>query len=123
MVESQKKKEQRDKLRNLDKIWPEDEDVFAILPPGFIKGVDSFLKLGLGVCTVLFIAAGVFITIEAGSKATGEDLPLGLEEWIVNVVEPNFTPGLFVLLGFSISLRVFSVAVGSSAGSTYREEP
>ena len=123
MLADSAKKEEREKLRNWDKLWPEDKDLFAILPPDVLRGIDSFLKLGLGVCTVLFISAGVFITIEAGSKATGYELPLGLEEFVVNVVQPNFTPGLLVLLGFSVGLGVFSAAQLSSAGSTYREDP
>mmetsp|Transcript_9790 Transcript_9790/g.17117 ORF Transcript_9790/g.17117 Transcript_9790/m.17117 type:complete len:260 (+) Transcript_9790:139-918(+) len=123
LLDAEKKKEQRDKLRNIESLWPEDKDFLSVLPPGLIKGIDSFLKLGLGACTVLFLVAGVFITIEAGSKATGSELPDGLEEFVVNVVQPNFTPGLGVLLGFSVALGVFSVALGGSAQSSYREDP
>lgn len=123
ILDAEKKKEKRDKLRNIDKLWPEDKDFVALLPPGVIKGIDTFLKLGLGLCTVLFLLAGVFITIEAGSKATANPLPIGLETFIVNIVEPNFTPGLLVLLGFSVSLGLFSIGLGGSASSTYRENP
>lgn len=123
LIESQKKSIQREKLRNIEKLWPEDKDVFEVLPPGLLRGVDSTLKVGLGVCTVLFLVAGVFITIEAGSKATGNALPEGLDSLIVNVVEPNFTPLLGVLLGFSVSLGLFSAGQLGSKGSVYREEP
>jgi len=123
LFDAEKKKKTRNKLRNMDKIWPEDKGVIEVLPPGLIKGVDTFLKVGLGVCTVTFIIAGILITIEAGSKATGTELPAGWEEWIVKFVEPNFTPGLGVLLGFSVSLGVFSISLGGSASSTYRENP
>lgn len=118
-----KKKEKRNKLRNLDEVWPEDADVLAVLPPVAIRGIDTFLKVGLGVCTVTFLVAGIFITVEAWSKATGGELPAGLGLWIESVVEPNFTPGLGVLLAFSVSLGLFSVALGGSASSTYREDP
>eukprot|EP00571_Detonula_confervacea_P013178 CAMPEP_0172296958 /NCGR_PEP_ID=MMETSP1058-20130122/141_1 /TAXON_ID=83371 /ORGANISM="Detonula confervacea, Strain CCMP 353" /LENGTH=272 /DNA_ID=CAMNT_0013006043 /DNA_START=56 /DNA_END=874 /DNA_ORIENTATION=- len=123
LLDSEKKKEKRDKLRNLDKIWPEDRDFVAVLPPAVIKGVDTFLKLGLGLCTGAFLVAGVFITIEAGSKATGYALPAGLEDFVVNIVQPYFTPGLGVLLLFSVSLGLFSVGLGGSASSTYKESP
>lgn len=103
--------------------WPADKDFVSMLPPAAIKGIDSFLKLGLGVCTVAFITAGVFITIEAGSKATGSELPAGLEDFVVNIVQPNFTPGLGVLLGFSILLGLFSIGLGGSAASSYKERP
>mmetsp|Transcript_19582 Transcript_19582/g.38710 ORF Transcript_19582/g.38710 Transcript_19582/m.38710 type:complete len:265 (+) Transcript_19582:59-853(+) len=123
VIQSEEKKRQRDKLRNIEKLWPADKDLFAVLPPEILRGIDAFLKVGLGICTVLFVSAGVFITIEAGSKATGKELPVGLEEFVVNVVEPNFTPGLGVLLAFSVGLGLFSSAQLGSAGSTYREEP
>ncbi|KAL7465036.1 hypothetical protein ACHAXS_005367 [Conticribra weissflogii] len=123
VIQSEEKKRQREKLRNIEKLWPEDKDLFAVLPPEILRGIDAFLKAGLGICTVLFVSAGVFITIEAGSKATGKELPEGLEDFVVNVVEPNFTPGLGVLLAFSVGLGLFSAAQLGSAGSTYREEP
>jgi hypothetical protein len=53
----------------------------------------------------------------------GYELPEGLEEWVVNVVEPNFTPLLFVLLGFSVGLGLFSAGQLGSKGSVYREDP
>lgn len=123
LFDAEKKKKTRNKLRNIEKIWPEDKGVIEVLPPGLIKGIDTFLKVGLGTSTVAFVLAGILITIEAGSKATGSELPGGWEEWIVEFVEPNFTPGLGVLLGFSVSLGLFSVALGGSASSTYREDP
>ena len=122
IADAERKRDRRDKLRNVEALWPEDRDLLAVLPSPVIRGVDAFLKLGLGVCTVLFIAAGIFITIEAGSKALERPLPDGLEAWIVQVVEPNFTPGLGVLLAFSVSLGLFSVGLGGSASSTYRED-
>jgi hypothetical protein len=123
LVDSQKKQIQREKLRNIEKLWPENADVFEVLPPSLLKGIDTALKVGLGACTLLFMLSGVFITIEAGSKATGNALPEGLDGWIVNVVEPNFTPLLGVLLGFSVSLGLFSAGMLGSKGSVYREDP
>ncbi|KAL7486009.1 hypothetical protein ACHAW6_011625 [Cyclotella cf. meneghiniana] len=123
LVEAEAKRSKREKLRNLDKIWPEDKDLFEVLPPELLRGIDTSLKVGLGVCTTLFIVAGVLITIEAGSKATGYELPDGLEDWVVSVVEPNFTPLLGVLLGFSVGLGLFSAGQLGSRGSVYREDP
>ena len=88
-----------------------------------MKGIDTFLKAGLGLTTTLFILSGFFIVAEAGSKATGKALPGGLEDFAVNVVEPNFTPGLGVLLLFSVSLGLFTIGLGGSAASSYREDP
>ena len=122
LANAENKAKTRNKLRNIESLWPEDRDLLAVLPPSVIRGIDTMLKLGLGISTVLFLVAGIFITIEAGSKATGSPLPDGLEGWIVNVVEPNFTPGLGILLAFSVSLGIFSVSLGGSASSTYREK-
>ncbi|KAL3783405.1 hypothetical protein ACHAW5_008769 [Stephanodiscus triporus] len=122
VVDAEEKRKRRDGLRNVEAMWPEDRDLLAVLPASVVRGVDAFLKLGLGVSTVLFVVAGMFITVEAGSKATGRPMPDGLEAWIVDVVEPNFTPGLGVLLAFSVSLGLFSVSLGGSAASTYRED-
>jgi len=121
--DAEDKKKKRTILRNLDTAWPENKGFVDVLPPSLIKGIDSALKLGLGGCTVLFVLAGVLITIEAGSKAGVYEIPIGLEEFVVNVVQPYFTPGLGVLLGFSITLGIFSIGIGSSASSTYREDP
>ena len=121
--EAEAKAAQREKLRNIEKLWPEDKDFFAMLPPSVVRGVDTFLKTGLGLSTVAFITAGILITIEAGSKATGYEMPAGLEEFVVNIVEPNFTPGLGVLLLFSIFLGVFTISLGGTSASSYRERP
>ncbi|EJK45578.1 hypothetical protein THAOC_35802 [Thalassiosira oceanica] len=123
LLDAEEKAKTREKLRNIESLWPEDKDFFAVLPPGLVRGIDTFLKAGLGVTTTLFLLSGVFITLEAGSKATGRELPLGLEDFTVNVIEPNFTPGLGVLLAFSVSLGVFTIALGSTASSSYREDP
>ena len=123
LIDAEEKAKTRDKLRNIESLWPEDKDFFAVLPPGIVRGIDTFLKAGLGVTTTLFLLSGVFITLEAGSKATGYELPAGLEDFTVNVIEPNFTPGLGVLLAFSVSLGVFTIGLGSTASSSYREDP
>ena len=123
LLDAEKKKEKRTALRNLDKVWPEDKDFVQILPPSLIKSIDTALKVGLGISTVAFILAGILITWEAGSKATGKPMPGELQTFIVDVIQPNFTPGLGVLLAFSVSLGVFSIGIGSSASSTYKEKP
>ena len=100
----------------------EDFDIMSILPGPVLIAIDRFLKLGTALCTVAFISAGILITLEAGSKALESPLPENLDEFIVNIVEPNFTPGLFVLLGFSVSLGAFAALQLGSQGSTYKEQ-
>jgi hypothetical protein len=93
-----------------------------MLPPSVLVGIDRFLKAGLFTCGTLFILAGLFITAEAWSKASNQPLPTNLDNFIVDIVEPNFTPGLLVLLGFSVSLGAFAALQLSSSSSQYKEE-
>lgn len=100
----------------------EDLDIFSMLPAPVLVGIDLFLKAGTAVCSVLFVLAGLFIAAEAWSKASGDALPENLDAFIVNIVEPNFTPGLLVLLSFSVSLGAFAALQLGSQGATYKED-
>lgn len=99
----------------------EDIDIIAMIPGGVQIAIDRFLKTGLAICTILFIAAGGGITVEAWSKTSGSPLPDDVDSYIVNVIEPNFTTGLLVLLGFSVSLGAFATLQLSSGGAQYKE--
>lgn len=117
-------KEQQKKLAEWKKLADEgkDFDIMEVLPGPVLIAIDTFLKAGLVICTILFVLAGFGITVEAWSKTTGEPLPENIDQFIVNIIEPNFTPGLGVLLGFSVSLGAFAAAQLSSASSTYRSD-
>jgi hypothetical protein len=116
--------EQKKKLREWKKLADEGEDfdLFQIIPDPILIFLDKFLKLGASVSTVLFVLAGFAISVEAGSKAFEHPLPLAVDNFISNVIEPNFTPGLGVLLSFSVGLGVFASLQLNSAASTYRED-
>ena len=64
--------------------------------------IDRFLKIGLAVSIFSFISDGIGITVEAWSHVSGNKLPERIDKLIVEIIEPNCTPGLLVLLGFSI---------------------
>lgn len=117
-------KEQRKKLDEWKKMADDGKefDIMEILPEPVLIGIDRFLKAGVAICTVLFVLSGIGITIEAWSKASESPLPENIDQFIVNVIEPNFTPGLGVLLGFSISLGAFAAAQLGSASATYRQD-
>jgi hypothetical protein len=100
----------------------EDLDLMSMLPAPLLIAIDRFLKIGVAICTLLFIAAGIGITAEAWSAASKSPLPPEIDTFIVNVIEPNFTPGLFVLLGFSVSLGIFASLQMGSAGAQYKED-
>jgi len=100
----------------------DDFDLLSIIPDPILIFIDKFLKVGVTVCTVLFVLAGFAISVEAGSRAFSKPLPQGIDDFISNIVEPNFTPGLGVLLSFSVALGLFASLQLNSAASTYRED-
>jgi hypothetical protein len=97
-------------------------DLLMALPAPVTVAIDRFLKAGVVVCGTLFVLAGLGITLEAWSKASNQPLPANVDAFIVNSIEPYFTPGLFVLLAFSVSLGGFAALQLGSAGATYKEE-
>lgn len=122
--DNMKEKKQDKKVQQLVQQAKKEEDIdlFSLIPAPLIKIIDSFLKVGLGLSTSLFVAAGIGITLEAYAASSGKPLPENIDNFISNVIEPNFTIGLLVLLGFSISLGVFSLGQLGSKGSVYRED-
>lgn len=120
----EKQKQQKERLQQLQKLAKDEDDqfdLFAILPPSLLTFIDGFLKLGLTLTTIVFVIAGIGITAEAWSAASGNPLPSNIDDFIVTVVEPNFTKGLVVLLGFSISLGLFAAAQLGSESTRYQE--
>ncbi len=97
-------------------------DLFAILPAPVTIGIDRFLKAETVLCGILFVASGILIAVEAWSKASGDPLSPDLDDFIVHTIEPNFTPGLLVLLSFSISLGLFASLQLGSQGASYKEK-
>lgn len=122
-----KKREQMAAARAQREQWKqaaeqEKFDLIALIPGPVQIFIDRFLKTGVFICTILFVSAGIGITAEAWSKASGNPLPEDIDAFIVNVVEPNFTPGLLVLLGFSVSLGAFAALQLGSEGAQYKED-
>lgn len=110
------------RMKKIKEMADEEFDLFEVLPPSLLKGIDLFLKTGLTVTTILFILGGIGITIEAWAVSSKNSLPASVDSFIVSVIEPNFTIGLGVLLGFSICLGIFATAQLGSKKSSYREE-
>lgn len=118
---AERKAETQKRMTKIRAMSDEEFDLFEVLPAWFTKGIDLFLKVGLTVTTVLFVLAGIGITIEAWAVSTKNVLPPAVDGFIVEVIEPNFTVGLGVLLAFSVSLGIFATAQLGSKGSQYRE--
>jgi hypothetical protein len=133
-IQNERRLEQK---KLLDKIKSDPNfDIFQILPAPLLIGIDRFLKAGLAICVFLFVSAGILVTLEAGNAALKLEqlnaggsssvnegfLPESLSTFITETIEPNFTPGLLVLLGFSVTLGLFSAAQLGSSGASYRED-
>jgi hypothetical protein len=119
-----RRKEEQEKWGDIKKRANsgDDFDLFAVLPGPVLIGIDSFLKAGTAICSIAFVTAGILIAVEAWSKASGDPLPQDLDNLIVQTIEPNFTPGLLVLLSFSISLGIFASLQLGSQGASYKED-
>eukprot|EP00522_Entomoneis_paludosa_P008937 CAMPEP_0172451674 /NCGR_PEP_ID=MMETSP1065-20121228/9615_1 /TAXON_ID=265537 /ORGANISM="Amphiprora paludosa, Strain CCMP125" /LENGTH=249 /DNA_ID=CAMNT_0013203641 /DNA_START=1 /DNA_END=750 /DNA_ORIENTATION=+ len=114
---------QRKKIAELKaKADDDDFDFIMMIPPPVLQGIYTFLKLGIGTVGTTFLLSGLFITLEAWSKASGSPLPDNIDGFIVNIVEPYFTNQLLVLLGFSVTLGLLATAQLGSKAATYREE-
>lgn len=110
------------RMSKIKNMKDDEFDIFMVIPPPIIKAIDLFLKTGLTITTILFVLAGVGICFEAWAVATNNVLPDNIDQFVVNVIEPNFTTGLLVLLGFSISLGIFASAQLGSDSSQYKED-
>lgn len=108
------------------KVEEEKENNFiSSIPPEILSGLSTFLQFGTGLSVLLFVLAGIGITWEAWIVSTHPEnvlLPPQVDTFITQVVEPNFTLGLFVLLFFSISLGLLSSAQLGSSSSVYQEK-
>ena len=97
-------------------------DPLALVPAEVQQGIEKFLIFGLVVSIVLFVLAGIAIAAEAFSVATQNAfIPPDIDKFIVDVVEPYFTPGGAVFFAFSISLGVFKSAQLSRTDISYSE--
>jgi len=119
----QMKAENSSRMKKVKEMSDEEFDIFMVIPPSIVRIIDTFLKLGLGISIFFFILSGIGITVEAWAVTTKNSLPQNIDSFIVSVIEPNFTTGLLVLLGFSVSLGLFATAQLGSKSTTYREEP
>jgi len=96
-------------------------NILRKIPAPLLVLIDRFLKGGLALTTVAFVAAGISICVEAATVAFEFDIPAEWDEFIVQTIEPNFTPLLGILLLFSVSLGIFTTIQLGSDEATYKE--
>ena len=98
-------------------------DLINLVPDAAQSAIDRALVLAVGLSLAVFVASGVAITIEAFAVASKQTLPPFLDSFIVNIVEPAFTPSVGVFFFFSISLGLFKGAQLSREDANYAELP
>jgi hypothetical protein len=103
----------------------EEKSWISLIPPEILAGISTFLKVGTGLSVFVFVLAGIGITWEAWIVSTHPEkdfMSPQVDAFITQVVEPNFTLGLFVLLAFSISLGLLTSAQLGSSSAVYQEK-
>eukprot|EP00326_Haptolina_ericina_P023705 CAMPEP_0181182050 /NCGR_PEP_ID=MMETSP1096-20121128/7673_1 /TAXON_ID=156174 ORGANISM="Chrysochromulina ericina, Strain CCMP281" /NCGR_SAMPLE_ID=MMETSP1096 /ASSEMBLY_ACC=CAM_ASM_000453 /LENGTH=192 /DNA_ID=CAMNT_0023270613 /DNA_START=39 /DNA_END=617 /DNA_ORIENTATION=+ len=86
--------------------------------------LERFFAGGALTFGTIFLTAGILVSAEALAKVLGYDLPVAIDEALIQYVEPAMTPSILILFGFSISLGLLKqLQLGSeSAGVLYTED-
>lgn len=100
----------------------DDFDLMELIPGEVLNGIYTLLKSLVAIVGTTFLLSGFAITLEAWSKSTGSPLPDDIDTFIANVVEPNFTTQLLVLLSCSVSWGGLAALQLGSKSAQYREE-
>lgn len=74
------------------------------IPIETIKTIENTLFLGVFAAGALWVLAGMGTAYDAYMIATKKQVPAGLDEALSKYVEPFLTPGLAVILLFSVLL-------------------
>mmetsp|Transcript_30685 Transcript_30685/g.77342 ORF Transcript_30685/g.77342 Transcript_30685/m.77342 type:complete len:270 (+) Transcript_30685:192-1001(+) len=80
------------------------EDEVAQIPVEVLKTVENSLLYGVLAVGALWVLAGLGTAYDAYMIATKQPVPAGLDEFLGKYVEPFLTPGLGVVLLFSVML-------------------
>ena len=91
------------------------------VPPGVQIGVEKFLLGTIVVLLVAFVGIGCAITLEAFAAAKQEPLDPALRDFIVDQLEPKFTPILGIGFACSILLGGLKTLQLTSDGGQYSE--
>ena len=103
---------------------PEPEPPFTPLKdvPDDVQVAAEKLLLGGGLlCLAVFVFIGGAITVDAFSVASGSPLEPGMKAFIVDVLEPKFTPTLVAGFACSISLGGLKALQLTSDDAQYSE--
>lgn len=103
---------------------PQDTSPLASIPEKGQVLLERFFGGGAILFGGIFIAAGIGVSIEALCKVTGNQLPVVLDEVLVQYVEPVLTPSILILFFFSISLGLLKQLqmTAGTAGVLYTED-
>uniref|UniRef100_A0A7S0Z014 Uncharacterized protein n=1 Tax=Hemiselmis tepida TaxID=464990 RepID=A0A7S0Z014_9CRYP len=80
------------------------EDEVAAIPVEVLKSVETALLYGVLAVGALWVLAGLGTAYDAYMIATKQPVPAGLDDFLGKYIEPFLTPGLGVVLLFSVLL-------------------
>jgi len=98
------------------------------VPPDAQIALERVLAGGIGACLLVFLGIGGAITYEAFAATSGTPLDPATQQFIVEKLEPNFTPTLVagfacsILLGGLKTLQLTSDTGQYSEGAAYSED-
>mmetsp|Transcript_11330 Transcript_11330/g.16712 ORF Transcript_11330/g.16712 Transcript_11330/m.16712 type:complete len:253 (-) Transcript_11330:75-833(-) len=122
--EAMKEKKDKDELlRFFPTGLKEEYKLIDFIPIPWQNNIELALIGGLSLGLIFIIAAGIGIGLEAFAVVQKTPLPENMDNIIVNVIEPAFTPALGVFLVFSIILGTFKVAQFDSRSDVVYTEP
>eukprot|EP00638_Chattonella_subsalsa_P004158 CAMPEP_0117755572 /NCGR_PEP_ID=MMETSP0947-20121206/13533_1 /TAXON_ID=44440 /ORGANISM="Chattonella subsalsa, Strain CCMP2191" /LENGTH=255 /DNA_ID=CAMNT_0005574935 /DNA_START=51 /DNA_END=818 /DNA_ORIENTATION=- len=97
--------------------------VVDFIPIPVQNAIEQSLIFGLGLFLLFFLAGGIGIGLSGFAIATGNPLPPAIESFIVDTLEPAFTPSLVVFFALSSFLGIFkSFQFESRSDVQYKEK-
>ena len=96
--------------------------VFDVIPEGLQVGFEKAI-IAVGLFLLAFIVVdGFAIAYEAYGIATKNPIPPEQDKFIVETLQPAFTPAMLSLLGCSSVLGIFKMGQMQRAGVQYKED-
>lgn len=98
------------------------ENVMANIPMDLQAKIDSILVTGTFLALSFVVLSGIGISLGAFKVVFPQvEISQSVDDLIVNVLSPSFTPGLGVFFFFSITFGLFKFAQVSSSQTVYKE--
>ncbi|CAM9658507.1 unnamed protein product [Ascophyllum nodosum] len=99
----------------------ENSSVLDVVPEETQILIERFLIGGFGLCLLVLIGCGIAIAAEAYFLSTEGKLPPDLDNFVVQTIQPSFTPSLVATFGFSSAWGLLKLGQMGQEGVVYKE--